>query len=166
MPPLAYHYTFEAALTPILNEGGTLRPVPGNFAPGERPILWFSSASPWEPSAARSCMDANTGERRAATVEEMRGRFGWPIRFGWPAERLLSWSDLRAQAGLSEARWNGLESTARALGADPSQWLGSFDPIQMVDCPVSEAMNPEGAWVPLQDLFDLRMSGAIPPPCG
>ncbi|MBS0658370.1 MAG: hypothetical protein JSR82_09030 [Verrucomicrobia bacterium] len=164
METLAYHYTFEAALTPILNDGGTLRPVPDNFAPGERPVLWFSSAPHWEPSATRWRLDPQSGERQPVSVEEMRQRFGWPIRFGWPAAALVPWDTLQLLAGWSAARTAAFETAARAVGADPAQWLGSFEAIAMTACPVTEALSPEGRWIPLQDLFDLRLTGAIPPP--
>ena len=49
---IAWHYTTGLHL-PLIRESGVLRPSGVFIGPDERPVLWFSTASYWEPTAAK-----------------------------------------------------------------------------------------------------------------
>jgi hypothetical protein len=62
---IAWHYTTGLHL-PLIRESGVLRPSGVFIGPDERPVLWFSTAPYWEPTAAKMTPWTSIEERLKA----------------------------------------------------------------------------------------------------
>lgn len=124
-----FHYTTLTLLPHILNSGQLMPHMDGHV---EKPVVWFSSASSWEPTATKSFRTDN------ALVNlkfwEYRDLFGC-IRFALPADdnRLLTWREVCNHAGLSRVDRRKLEAVARKRGGDPKQWFAVPAAIPLAD---------------------------------
>lgn len=120
---MAWHYTVGLKL-PLIRESGTLRPADAYIAPGERPILWFSTNQYWEKTAAKAVREA--GSTRMLSMRETAERGKGLYRFGLPAEQLTRWPEIGKQAGIRAAMRNALMRVGRAKGANPAEWYGTL----------------------------------------
>src|SRR4051794_4024102 len=91
----------------------------------EAPVLWFSAAQDWEPTASRAIRTGS--EVRVLSDREHEERFGC-IRFGLPANdlRLIDWDAACKAAGIPPRLRQALERSGRARGVDPVNWWGSW----------------------------------------
>jgi len=129
---LAWHYTVGARLVAIL-ESESLKPATAGIGAGERPVVWFSLNQTFEPTAAKGIVDARTGERRTATIDEMEQIGGGLFRFGIEPRKLLNHDRLRRAARINSETWRALVAAARRFGSDPNDWFGHVGAISIYE---------------------------------
>ncbi|MBN9407231.1 MAG: hypothetical protein J0I00_17635 [Burkholderiales bacterium] len=143
---LAWHYTIHDKRAAI-DAAGELRPADAFIGANERPVIWFSLNQRWEPTASKGIIDAKTGARRTATIAEMVELGGGPLlRYGIAPRLLLPSNELRLRARISGRMWRGMVASGRAIGANPSDWFGSLQPVAVAQCVVQVSTDGR-TWV-------------------
>jgi hypothetical protein len=140
--PFAWHYTTGEKFQLIKNER-LLRPAYLGVVPPERPVLWFSTNPVFEPTAMKARLI--DGKRQALTLRELYDLAHGVVRFGCPLHKLKHGPDLRKSAKIQGTVWNALASSAKRVGADPTEWWGHVGPMQL-DEVVVEVMNADLKW--------------------
>ena len=122
-PLMVWHYAPWAYL-PSMVESGVLR-VGNASAPGEKPLLWFSTNQKWDATAAK-IVRTNTGTPRFLTFKEQEKVLGC-IRFGLATDdsRLLNWIDACSAAGTPRETRRQMERVGKKKGADSAHWFAT-----------------------------------------
>lgn len=139
---LAWHYTTGECFLRIV-EMGMLIPTGIGSTPPERPVLWFSKRSDFEPTAIKAV--SHLGEVRQVSLQEMYEMGRGLVRFGYPTGRLLPWIKLREKAKIPAQLWGPLERAARRQGGNPDDWWGTTKGLH-VDSLVVDVMDESMAW--------------------
>ena len=158
---MAYHYTtgdifIEICQTNILDPHKTVTPL------GEKPILWFSTQPYFEQTAAKSvyCESAKNNIRRLTMLETMDLANGL-IRFAYPAESLIPWPQIGKQAYMSIKTIKQLEKEGRKQRANPTKWLGSFEPIKFSQLAEIQILKADTLkWVNIKEMEPFNMVDA------
>jgi hypothetical protein len=124
----AYHYTTHANALAIL-QSRIIRPATTYVPADETPVVWFSRARKWEPTAAKRLVFANGG--RGATFAEM-ARIGL-ARFVIDDGRLLSWPELITAANIARDVVAALVRAGRGVGANPGDWCGVLESVPVAN---------------------------------
>lgn len=143
---LAYHYTVGLRAEQIL-ESGVIRPATARIDAQEIPVVWFSKAAFFEPTAAKLLVDPATGKSHRASILEMQGHCGGIWRFGIARDCLIPWPALISVARIRSSTARHLERAGHAQGALPSDWLGSLKPVLIADLASIEVLQA-GRWQP------------------
>lgn len=122
-----HHYTTRH-IADAIRQSGTILPATAYVPPGEFPIVWFSRAKTWEPTASKAVAN-ESGHTRVLTFPEMV-KVGI-ARFTVDAASLLPWPDLWRTANMEHTMALALERTARKQGANPRDWFGSVEPVAL-----------------------------------
>jgi len=148
----AYHFTVGTKL-PAIAASGSLRPSGIDLEPGERSVLWFSTAVEWEQTATKLLFSPSTGRVQRPSMWDLHLLLGL-YRFWIAADdaRLVPWPRLRREACINDEVTRRLVPNGRAVGAEPKQWSGSFVAIS-VDELGFETWKSEFGWMPA----DLRL---------
>lgn len=111
---------------------GAIKPARAGVPKGERPAVWFSRRSTWEPTATKLLFDSAAGDVRNATVAEMLAAGGTLARIEVsPDAARHSWRD-HLKLGHIDLRWaDELEKVALKQGADPNDWRVSYHPVTL-----------------------------------
>lgn len=144
---LAWHYTTGERFQLIV-ASGLLVPAAAGVVPPERPVVWFSLAQDFEPTALKGAVEPN-GKRRTMTLQEMREHGAGLVRFGLAPHALLTGDALRRQARINRATWAALRAAGRRVGADPGFWFGSLEALALADL-VVDVEEGAGRWVRVQ----------------
>ena len=140
---IVWHYTTGECFRSIVNDGyidvsRALVPI------HERPIVWFSSNETWEHTATKAIRI--NGLIHRCTFEEMT-RFSGVVRIG--VTRLVAkhgWPSLGREAHMTQETMKGLERAAKAVGATPGKWSGTFSPVPRSRWSAVDVWH-EGHWV-------------------
>ncbi len=124
----AYHYTTRRCALAILHSGFIL-PATAHVPDNETPVVWFSRARTWEPTATKHLVSSLGG--RGATFPEMV-RIGI-ARFAVDADRLLTWPETCDAANITPDTAAGLVRAGRKQGSNPRDWCGSLKPFSVAD---------------------------------
>jgi hypothetical protein len=144
---LVWHYTTGDKMESIWNEG-VLRPTNLYIGAREVPVVWFSMNQVYERTAAKGIkVDGSWKQVRAATLEEMHELVDGVYRIGVPPRGLLGGDALRRKAKIEHKTWAGLASSAKAMGANATDWWGSLTAVPLEDC-VIEVLTDELKWIP------------------
>jgi hypothetical protein len=122
---MIYHYTIQAWLAYIL-EDGVILPSCDRLTPPRERAVWFSMNPDWEETASKGSRFTNEWLSRAETERQ----YGGLARIG--VHRDVAPHDWRAYKRLSGIRGraaSALYNIAIARGARPGQWRVSFDPV-------------------------------------
>lgn len=151
---LAWHYTTGSHFLAIV-ESGRILPATAYVSGRERPIVWFSTNQQWEQTANKMWRRPDGKLQPTTTRGENYKLGGGLVRFGLPARNLTPWPKLGRKAGISRSMARALEFAAHDAGADPSEWSGCFEPVDVRDC-VVEALSDSGQWerVPIRRADD------------
>ena len=139
----AYHYTTAERAEQII-DSGAIRPATKNVPEGEQPVVWFSKARTWEPTASKGLLYP-TGLSRFATFPEM-ARIGI-ARFRVAQAGLIAWPDVPAANGMSLAEADKLARAGRKQGANPKDWLVSLRSVPLAEVEAIEVYQGN-IWVP------------------
>jgi hypothetical protein len=119
-------------ILPKIVDAGHLAPCNAG-APGELPMLWFSSHPFWEPTATKMVMN-DRGTFFQLTFRQQVEDIGC-IRFALAADdpRLMDWKRACAVAGTPREQRRAMARVGRKKQADPAQWFGCSVPIPLSD---------------------------------
>lgn len=123
-----YHYTTGECLTQILKCGEARAATTGIHA-REVAVVWFSRCPTFEPTARKGLVEAATGRRKTATLQEMEDFAQGLFRIVVDEAILVRWPELARVARIPSGTVRKLESSARAAGSLPWQWAGSVRPV-------------------------------------
>lgn len=121
---LVWHYTTGELLTKIA-ASGVIKPADEHISAGERPAVWFSTLTTWEPTASKGRADGGTW-----SVPDMIRKAKGLARIG--VTRDVAPHDWRAfcrLSGITEEHRRALARTAKWAATDPAFWFVSFDPV-------------------------------------
>lgn len=139
---VAWHYTTSQKIA-LIQKDGALRPAHIGVVAPERPVIWFSTNSVFEPTAAKALVV--DGVRRMLTLREMYDLAGGIVRLGCCINRLKGGADLCKSAKMQPAMWDVLVSVSRQVGASPGKWWGYVGALMLDDVTV-EMMNDDLTW--------------------
>lgn len=145
MSRIAWHYTTSEQARAIV-ASGEIRPATAGTPEGETPVVWFSTARTWEPTASKGVMTPN-GIRTLTFPEMVKvgiARFAVDI----DAINLLPWPRLRVAANITSEMADSMARAGRKAGANPRDWWGLLRPLRLDECLRVERFVPEqGAWM-------------------
>jgi len=118
-----WHYTTIEKLKLIIN-GGIIRPSTARLDANERPVVWFSARSTWEPTATKCPLAGKLGQIVTAAAQGGLARIRVP-----PSTAPFTFPQLPLVAGTSPATCVGLLLAGLELGADPDHWRFATEPV-------------------------------------
>lgn len=123
-----YHYTFGHRLAAIA-ASGALIPTGTTIPPHERKALWYSLRADFEPTALKPVATVGSPipcRVPFAQLHEIAGAF----RFSADASiiKALPWPQVADEINVCPADRVMMETTGRALGATPTDWLATTRP--------------------------------------
>ena len=139
-----FHYTTENRLEIILQSEIILLAGSGIENKNEKPCAWVSSNPKWEPTATKMIRNQK-GEPTQMTFEEQLKNFGC-ARIEVEPKGLLPWKTIRKTAKIKPRMADAMESWGIQIGGSPSEWFGSFSPIDINRWIRAEIFR-DGKWV-------------------
>jgi len=119
---MIYHYTKAIHLPSILAH--SLQPTDALIAPGELPVLWFTTNERWENTVLSVCAPSLTAAHEAMLP------YGGLARIVCHKEvALYRWKELKEIARIPSKIAMGLYSSAIRLGSRPGEWRGTLDAV-------------------------------------
>lgn len=143
-PVLVWHYTTGQRAEQIL-QCGFIRGATVNVPLNERPAVWFSMNQVFELTAAKT--RRVDGVLMFLTIPEMAHYGNGLVRFGLSPRALLNGDNLRRRARISGSEWIRIQKIGTQRGADPHDWYGSIEVIDVSLC-AFEVMSKSGLWEP------------------
>lgn len=122
-PPVVYHYTTGMKLRSIINSG-CIKPSTAHVPPHEKPVAWFSTSPTWEPTATKCPVPGKPGQ--LMTAEAQSGLVRITVPSNAAPHRI---QQLPKIAGTSLQAFTGLLLAGLDLGADPSTWRFTPEPV-------------------------------------
>jgi len=107
---------------------GLILPATGFLPPGVRPVVWFSTAPDWEPTACKNRVhEDGTVEflDRAGTAEF----YGLARISVLPETAPHDWRALKELTGMSNKLAQTLYRSAITMGSRPGNWWGTFEAV-------------------------------------
>ena len=145
-----WHYTTGQKFRLIV-ESGEISPATAFVPKGERPIVWFSTAPDWEPTANKAWQNSD-GTIVSLDRELTAQLAGGLVRFGIAPETAPhDWHVLKELSGMSSETARGLYRVAIQQGSLPDQWWGTFDAVPCSKW-IAVQVHQDGQWVDV--LFD------------
>ena len=146
---MIYHYTKVLHLRSILAHG--LKPTDLLIAPGETPVLWFSTNPQWENTAF--CSDApSLGE-----AHKLLRTYGGLARIGCDdSVAPVRWKELKELAHIPSKVAMCLYQSAIAVRSRPGEWRGTFAVVPVEKFEAIEVFDGLD-WV---SLFEVRSRAA------
>ena len=128
---MLYHYTHLVAGGSII-EDGYLKVSEWEKKNGFKPTLWFSKHELYEPTALKQYQTENVGMSVFKTMQEQANKVGC-VRFGYKGSDLHTWKEYGSLSEISRQERRRMEKSHKKQGANPSDWLCSFDDISLED---------------------------------
>ena len=119
---MIYHYTKVMHLPPILAQG--LKPTNVFIAPGEKPVLWFSTNPQWENTVF--CSDAPSLKEAHLRMRSMGGLARIGCHDSVAPHR---WKELKELANIPSKFAMSLYQAAIAVQSRPGEWRGTFSVV-------------------------------------
>lgn len=146
-----WHYTTGDSLASI-REDGIIRAATAGVPVGERPVIWFSKAELWEPTATKIIVDTKTKTRRRATLIEMDMFANGLYRLSVINVKLVPWSELPKACRMKYTTRKRLELAGRRRNSVPGLWAGcleeipaaSIESVQRIDPRTGQAIKESG----------------------
>jgi hypothetical protein len=143
--PIKWHYTTGQKFRMIV-ESGEIKPATAGVPPGEKPIVWFSTAPDWEPTANKAWRNPD-GTIAHLDREQTAKLAGGLVRFGVASEIApYDWHALKELSGMSNEMAQGLDRAAIEQGSRPGQWWGTFDAVPRSKW-IAIQVHRDGQWV-------------------
>jgi hypothetical protein len=122
-PSTIYHYTTGLKLRSIINSGA-IKPSTAHVPPTEKPVAWFSTSPDWEPTATKCSIPGKAGQLITANAQHGLVRITVPASVASYEIQYLP-----RIAGTSVQDYTGLILAGLELGADPSTWRFTLNPV-------------------------------------
>jgi hypothetical protein len=131
--PSLWHYTAGHKLQ-LIQESCALHPNGAKVAPNERPVVWFSADSVYEPTAIKLLQMPGQARLRRPTVAELHELVG-VFRFAIDRAdtRLVAWPALHRKARISAVGVANMIRAGVEIGATPMNWFGALEEIPLAD---------------------------------
>ena len=148
-----FHYTVGVRFEQILDDGAIKPATAGINTWAERPVVWLTYRSAWEPTANKLAMGPqgkviSLDEERTASV----GKGLFRISVDENDLALVTWTEFRAESGVPPKVARSLQRRACDQGSNPKDWRVTYDPIDMEDWTDVEVYNGKaGEWMPLEE---------------
>lgn len=139
-----FHYTTENRLEIILQSEIILLAGSGIENKNEKPCAWVSSNPKWEATATKLIKNQK-GIITQMAFEEQLKNFGC-ARIEVESKGLLPWKTIRKIAKIKPKMADAMESSGIRIGGNPSEWFGSFSPIDINRWIRAEIFR-DGEWV-------------------
>jgi len=123
VPLTLFHYTTGQKLAYILRSGAIL-PTTAKVPHHEKPVAWFSTSTTWEPTCTKVPIPGKLGQLMTARAQGGLARIQVPASAA--PHRI---QDLPRLAGTTPEDWLGLLLAGLELGADPSTWRFTLEPV-------------------------------------
>jgi len=121
-------------------------------APLEKPAVWFSSHSRWEPTATKTFVNPLTGRQEFVVFERM-GPVDPPARIEIdPSIALMRWNEFVQLSGIPPEMARDVERIARKRGANPDEWRASFNSVSF-DASVTVEIHVNNQWIDAHEYF-------------
>lgn len=144
-PPKRYfHYTTETILEIIIQSEIIRLASAGIENKKEKTCAWVSSNPKWEATATKMIRNQR-GEPTQMTFEEQLKNFGC-ARIEVESKGLFPWKTIRKIAKIKPKMADAMESSGIRIGGNPSEWFGSFSPIDINRWIRAEIFR-DGKWV-------------------
>jgi hypothetical protein len=125
-----WHYTTDQGLAGILRDQ-VIRPATAAIDLREHPIVWFSTNQDWEATVFKALKHPDGRLVSLKTPAEM-------VRFGVRAFRIgvlpktapFHWCQLKKMGRIKPKVIKGLVRNAIEMGANPSEWSGTFEAVK------------------------------------
>jgi hypothetical protein len=141
---MIYHYTKSTKLASILTHG--LRPRRILLAPGEKPVLWFTTNDRWEDTGLT--IDAPS----------LGGAHDFVLKLGARLIRIAcdddvaphGWNEIQKLAATPAGVAARLYELATGAGSRPDDWKGTLNDVTVEKCRAFEMYDGKEwvAWVP------------------
>lgn len=113
--------------------------------PGEKQILWFSKNRDYEGSAIKPIIIPPNTEP-FIDLKFLVNHVG-VYRFSMlPTPEFYQWPELGTLANFPKSDFATLEATGRLVGATPSDWVGTFNTVQLTQLSF-QYLHPKFGWV-------------------
>jgi hypothetical protein len=146
-----FHYTSKCRLLKIIKDN-EIRPASLSDSPHEKPGVWFSFHSRWEPTATKTFLNPLTGRQEFVPFERM-GPVDPPVRIEIePAIAPNRWSDFLRLSSIPAEIAQTVEKIARKRGANLEEWRASFEPVSF-DATVTAEIYVNGQWIDAHEYF-------------
>jgi hypothetical protein len=122
-PDTIFHYTTGSKLKQIINSG-CIKPSTAHVPANEKPVAWFSTSPDWEPTASKTSVPGKAGQLITANAQHGLARITVPASVAPYAIQYLP-----RIAGASVQDYTGLILAGLELGADPSTWRFTLNPV-------------------------------------
>jgi hypothetical protein len=146
-----YHYTTSLKYKQIKNDA-LIRPSTAFVSAHERPIVWFSSDSLWEPTVQMFLLRNMDCAARRHKLQSLLRMMILPVRFGVNDQVAPhSWKSLRKVSGMSNKTARRLEQSGLTVDACPENWRGTFTPVGREEW-VSVEYFDGADWIPVEPI--------------
>ncbi len=146
---IRWHYTIGHRLKQIL-EDGEIRPATAGVPKGEKPAVWFSVHTEWEPTANKFAVGVD-GKPVVLTREQTEEHGGGLCRIGVaPATAPYNWDAHKLSSGITASEARRIYQKAIAQGARPGHWFTTYSTVPRSQWLAVEVYD-NARWVPYLD---------------
>lgn len=145
-----FHYTTETRLEEIIQSEIISLATVGIDNKKEKPCAWVSSNPKWENTATKMAQN-QFGEVIQLSFEEQLNIFGC-ARIEVEPTGLLPWKTIRKISNMKSKVADRMEVQGIQKGGSPSEWFGSFLPID-INRWIRAEVYKDGEWVEY-DVFE------------
>lgn len=138
IPQFLFHYTVGPKLQ-LIADSGALLPKGFGARPNEKPVLWLSASTDWEPTATK-VMSHDGGQTFARPslqeLQSIAGLYRFRIDTLKLAAldspiRLVPWPRMGTVARIEAAQLQDMVRRGLQFGATPMNWWGCMDPVPL-----------------------------------
>jgi hypothetical protein len=127
-PTLVWHCTTGRNFIEIVADGA-IKPAKLLIGPSERPVVWFSRNPLWEPTANKLWL-ASDGSLVPLDMEQTYRLCGGLVRIGVTEDVApYNFRQLQKVARISSKMAARLRDAGIKVGANPSDWYASLEPV-------------------------------------
>lgn len=145
-----FHYTTETRLDEIIQSEIITLATVGIDNYREKPCAWVSSNPKWEATATKMTRN-NQGDITQMTFEEQLASVGC-ARIEVEDKGLFPWKTIRKISNMKPRVADTMEFQGIQKGGSPSEWFGSFSPID-INRWIRAEVYRDGDWVEY-DVFE------------
>jgi hypothetical protein len=145
-----FHYTPETRLEEIIQSEKIKLATVGIDNKKEKPCAWVSTNPKWEPTATKMYRNQN-GEILQFTFSEQLKNLGC-ARIEVEPIGLFPWKTVVKLSKMKSKDANNMETSGIEMGGNPSEWFGSFSPID-INRWIRAEVYRDGEWIEY-DVFE------------
>lgn len=145
-----FHYTTETRLEEIIESEIISLATVGIDNKKEKPCAWVSTNPKWEATATKQAKNEQ-GKIVQLKFDEQLKSYGC-ARIEVEPNGLFPWKTIRKISNMKPKLADDMESYGIRMGGNPSEWFGSFSPID-INRWIRAEVYRDGEWVEY-DVFE------------